>query len=111
MSKPKNQHQEALQVLNNYYTSLAEKIAAEIVERREDFESPGFSSQPDDLIEKYARHIQQLSQVYSILRWKAHREKPEGKEPLGKYDFRCFGCGGVIHSTEDVCSICGWSWK
>jgi rRNA maturation endonuclease Nob1 len=30
---------------------------------------------------------------------------------LGRYDFRCFGCGGVIHSTEDACSICGWSWK
>jgi hypothetical protein len=111
MSEAKNQHQEALQVLNNYYTSLAEKMAAEIVARREDFESPGFSSQPDDLIEKYARHIQQLGQVYSILRWKAHREKPEGKGPLGRYDFRCFGCGGVIQSTEDVCTICGWSWK
>ena len=32
-------------------------MAAEIVERREDFESPGFGSQPDVLIEKYARHI------------------------------------------------------
>jgi hypothetical protein len=110
MSKPENEHQEALRILNNYYTILAKKMADEIIEHREDFESPGFGSQADDVIEKHARHIQQLGVVYSILRWKAHRKKPEGKEPLEKYDFRCFGCGGVIRSAEDACSICGWRW-
>ena len=111
MGEPENKHQAALQILNGYYTSLAKKIADEIIERREDFyESPEFGSQVDDLIERYARHIQQLGSVHSILRWKARRKKPEGKEPLGKYEFRCFGCGGVIHSTEDVCSFCGWTW-
>ena len=103
--------QEALTVLNNYYTILAKKMAAEIIEHREDFESPGFVSQVDDIIEKHARHIQQLGSVYSILRWKAYRKKPEGKEPLGKYDFRCFGCGGVI-SLKRGCMfhMCGWRW-
>jgi hypothetical protein len=110
MNTPENEHQEALTVLNNYYTILAKKMAGEIIEHREDFESSGFGSQVDDLIERHARHIQQLGSVYSILRWKAYRKKPEGKVPLGKYDFRCFGCGGVIHSNEDACSICGWRW-
>jgi hypothetical protein len=111
MSAPENEHQEALTVLNNHYTLLAKQMAAEIVERREDFESPGFGSQADDIIEKHARHIQQLGSVYSILRWKAYRKKPEGKEPLGKYEFRCFGCGGVIRSNEEACTICGWTWR
>jgi hypothetical protein len=110
MSAPENEHREALAILNSYYTGLAKKMAEEIIDHREDFESPGFGSQVDDIIEKHARHIQQLGSVYSILRWKAYRKKPEGKEPLGKYDFRCFGCGGVIHSNEDACSICGWRW-
>jgi hypothetical protein len=111
MSKPTNEHQEALVVLKKYYDILAKKMADEIVEHREDFESPGFGSQAEDIIEKHARHVQYLGQVYSILRWKVYRKKPEGKEPLAKSDFRCFGCGAVIHSNEDACSICGWTWR
>src|SRR5580658_411260 len=111
MSEPQNEHQEALTVLNRYYVTLAKKMASDIIEHREDFESPGFNNRPDDIIVKYARHIQQLGSVYSILRWKAYRKKPEGKEPLGKYEFRCFGCGGIIHSNEEACLICGWTWR
>ena len=111
MSAPENEHQAALTVLNNHYTMLEKQMAAEIVEHREDFESPGFGSQAEEIVEKHARHIQHLGSVYAILRWKGYRKKPEGKEPLGKYDFRCFSCGGVIHSTEEACSICGWVWR
>ena len=110
MSDAKNQHQDALRVLNEYYTTLANQMADEIVEHKEDFESAGFG-QAEMIVDNYARHIQQLNAVYSILRWKSYRQKPEGKLPLGKYDFRCFGCGGVIHSNEDACQICGWSWR
>jgi hypothetical protein len=105
-----NEHQEALRVLNDYYTVLAKKMAEEIVKHKEDFESAGFG-QAELIVEKYAQHIQQLGAVYSILRWKAFRQKPEGKTPLGKYEFRCFGCGGVVHSNEDACQICGWTWR
>jgi hypothetical protein len=111
MSAPDNEYQKALRVLNDYYTVLAKQMAEDIVEHKEDFESPGFGGKADDIIEKYARHIQQLGSVYSILRWKGYKEKPQGKMPLGKYDFRCFGCGGVIHSNEDACQICGWTWR
>jgi len=111
MSAPENEHQEALNILNKHYAVLAKQMAAEIVEHREDFESPGFGRQADDIIEKHARHIQQLGSVYSILRWKAYRKLPEAKEPLGKYEFRCFGCGGVIKINEEACSICGWTWR
>jgi len=110
MSAPENEHQEALSILNKHYALLAKQMAAEIIEHREDFESLGFGSQADDIIEKHARHIQQLGSVYSILRWKAYRKLPEAKDPLGKYEFRCFGCGGVIKTNEEACSICGWRW-
>jgi hypothetical protein len=111
MSTPTNEHQEALVVLRNHYDILVKKIAKEIIEHREDFESPGFGSQADDIIEKHACHLSRLGTVYSILRWKSSQKKPEGKVPLGKNEFRCFGCGGVILSNEAACSICGWSWK
>jgi len=35
------------------------------------------------------------------------REKP----PLDKDEFRCFGCGGVVHREDESCQACGWSWK
>ena len=111
MSTPETPLQKALVILNDYYKVLADKIAAEIVEHREDFESPGFGSQADDILEKHSRHIQQLASIYSVLRWKAYYKKPVGKTPLGKDDFRCFGCGGVIHANEEACSICGWTWR
>lgn len=111
MSVPENEYQKALIVLNNHYTVLTNQMAAEIVEHREDFEAPGFGSQAEEIIEKHARRIQQLGSVYSILRWKAYRKKPVGKEALKKDEFRCFGCGGVILSSEGACTICGWTWK
>ncbi len=111
MSEPENEYQNALKVLNRYYTVLAEKIAGEVIEHREDFESPGYGSRAEDIIDRHARTIQELGFVYAILRWKAYPKKPEGKEPLGKNDFRCFGCGGVIHPNEEACLKCGWKWK
>ena len=66
MATPDNEYQKALRVLNDYYTVLAKQMAEDIIEHKEDFESPGFGGQADDIIEKYARHIQQLGSVYSI---------------------------------------------
>ena len=111
MSEPENEYQNALKVLNRYYTVLAEKIAGEIIEHREDFESPGYGSRAEEIIDRHARIIQELGFVYGILRWKAYPKKPEGKEPLGKTDFRCFRCGGLIRSNEEACLKCGWKWK
>jgi len=90
---------------------LGKKDCNEIIEHREDFDSPGFGSQAVEIIEKHACHLSQLGTVYSILRWKSFQKKPEDKVPLGKNEFRCFGCGGVILSNEEACSICGWTWK
>jgi hypothetical protein len=101
-------------LLNGYYKVLADKIAAEIVEHRKDFEAPGSSSRADDIIQKHSRQIQQLGVIYGLLRWKAYREnrkKPLGNAPLQKDEFRCFGCGGIIHPNENACGICGWTWK
>lgn len=82
MSTPETELQKALVVLNDYYKVLADKIAAEIVEHREEFESPGFGNQADDIIERHARHIQQVGAVYSVLRWKAYRKKPAGTQDV-----------------------------
>ena len=111
MAEPENKQQEALSILTKYYTALANQMSDEILERQEEFESSEFGNQADEIIQKYSCRIQQLGAVYSILRWKAYRSKPEGKEPLDKHDFRCFGCGGVIHSNEDACTVCGWTWR
>jgi len=111
MSTPTNDHQEALVVLRKYYDVLVKRIADEILEHREDFESPGFGSRAEEIVEKHACQLSRLNTVAAILRWKAFQKKPEGKVPLGKNDFRCFGCGAVILANEEACSICGWSWK
>ena len=38
-------------------------------------------------------------------------EMPKGTETLGENEFRCLGCGAVIHREDNSCRTCGWSWK
>ena len=53
MSKPSDkQIEEAFEILSRYEHFLMEKMAAEIVERREDFENP-FIGGAEQLIDKY----------------------------------------------------------
>ena len=111
MSDPKAELRQALTVLNNYYGGLARQIADEIIEHKEDFEAKVFGD-ADSIIEKYAMQVQQLGAVYGLLRWEALLgEKPQGREPLAKDEFRCFGCGEVIQPNEVACPLCGWTWR
>jgi hypothetical protein len=111
MAMPQNEFDEAQRVLKKYYGELVKQMAEEIVQHREDFESSGFGSKADDIVEKYAQQLHRVSTVFYNLRQFAFREKPQGKEPLTKDEFRCFSCGGVIRKMDEVCRICGWSWK
>jgi hypothetical protein len=111
MLTPKNEFDGAQRILKKYYGELVKQMAEEIIEHGEDFESPGFGSHGDEIIEKYAVQLHRLYSVFSNLSAFAFREKPEGKEALSKDEFRCFGCGGVIHREDDKCKLCGWTWK
>jgi len=111
MSTPQSEFDGAQRILKKYYRELVKRMAEEIIEHKEDFESPGFGSQADEIIEKYALQLHRLCPVFSNLSQFAFRKKPKGTEPLGKDEFRCFGCGGVIRREDESCRICGWSWK
>lgn len=99
----------AVKILRGYYRKLAEDIAHDLVEHAEDFDT-GFG-EADTLLERYSRRLCDLSNVFAHLDRFAPEKKPEGKEPLGKDEFRCCGCGGVIKKDDDLCGHCGWTWK
>lgn len=110
MPPPQNEFDGAQRILKKYYRALVKRMADEIIEHKEDFESSGFGGQAEDILEKYGLQLHRLCIVFSNLHQFAS-EKPEGKEPLGKDDFRCFGCGGVIRRQDEACPLCGWTWK
>ena len=111
MATPQNEFDGAQRILKRYYRDLMKQMADEIIEHREDFESPGFGGEAEEIIEKYAQKLHRLCLVFSNLNQFAFREMPKGKEPLGKDEFRCFGCGGLIRREDESCPICHWSWK
>lgn len=111
MAIPQNEFDGAQRILKKFYRELAKRMADEIIEHKEDFESPSFGNQADDILERYSQQLCRLSTVFSNLNQFASREKPRSTESLGKDDFRCFGCGSVIRREDEACRICGWSWK
>lgn len=111
MAIPENEFDGAQRILRKYYRDLVKSMAEEIIQHRDDFESPSFGGRADEIIEKYYLQLHRLCPVFSNLNQFALREKPKGKEPLGKDEFRCFGCGGVIRREDESCQLCGWSWK
>jgi hypothetical protein len=100
----------AIHVLRHYYRKLAEDIAQDIIDHESDFGSASFT-EADNILEKHSRRLCDLGQVFHHLARYVPVKKPEGKEPLGRNDFRCFGCGDVIHEKDEECSNCGWTWK
>lgn len=108
---PENEFDGAQQILKRYYRGLVKQLAEEIIQHREDFESPGFGSSAEEIIEKYAIKLNRLCPVFENLNQFAFREKPEGEEPLAKDEFRCFRCGGVIRRQDQYCALCHWTWK
>jgi hypothetical protein len=101
--------EQAVKLLRGYYKKLAEEVAHDLVEHAEDFDT-GFG-QADTLLERHSRRLCELSNVFAHLVRFAPTKKPQGKEPLGENEFRCFGCGDVIREDDVCCTHCGWTWK
>ena len=101
--------QRAANILRNYYRKLAEEISQDVLDHADDFDTSAFG-ETDTLLERHSRRLCDLSQVFAHLQRFVPKKKPEGKEPLGKGEFRCFGCGGVIKEHDEACGSCGWSW-
>ena len=112
MSKPSDkQIEEAFEILSRYERSLMEKMATEIVEHREDFENP-FVGGAEQLIDKYHQILACLCRVRSGLYGYLPSEHSRSKDtkPLGKDEFRCFRCRGIVAADADACPKCGWTW-
>jgi rubrerythrin len=110
MDTPPENLSEAVKVLNDYYGVLSRRIADEIIKHKQQF-TPSGTGEAEAILDRHAREVQRLNTVYGLLRGEAYPTRPEGREPLAKDEFRCFGCGGVMKATDQFCPVCGWSWK
>ena len=111
MKTPQSRFDEAHNVLKLYYHDLAGRMAEEIIENRESFESAGFGDKADDILEKYAKRFYALCMTNQNLTPFVTRTKPFGTESISKNEFRCFDCGSVIHREDQACKVCGWTWR
>jgi hypothetical protein len=98
-SLSKEEFETARKILYRYYDTLMEQVAEDIIRHSDEFEKGSFGN-ADDIIERHHCRISRLAGVYANLRGYAEREKPKGTKPLGKEEFRCFGCGHVIGQQE-----------
>ena len=107
---PQNEFEGACGILKEYHRTLVQQLADEIVQKGDYFTLLPLGD-ADDLIERYSWRFSRLSTVYTNLARFVSSEKPQGNEPLGRDDFRCFSCGGVIRRDDTDCNLCGWTWK
>ena len=99
----------AINILRRRYRSLAEEIAQDILDHAEEFESSPYT-QADSIIDHHSRRLGQLGRVLDYLQRSVPRQKPAATKPLGKDEFRCFGCGEVFRQDDQICRTCGWTW-
>ena len=111
MNNPQRKFQEAHEALKKYYRNLVGQLADEIIQNRESFETAEFDGKADDILEKYSKKLYSVGAVHCNLAQFTGRMKPTGLDPLGKDQFRCFDCGSVINRDDEVCRVCGWSWR
>jgi hypothetical protein len=100
---------QAKKVLREYYRSLVSDIAQDIIDHADDFEA-GSLGNADSILDKHARRLCDLSNVFAHLTRFGPEPKPAAKKPLRAGQFRCFSCGGVIEEKDEKCGACGWSW-
>ena len=87
--------------------------AEEIIERKEEFENEENefgSGGASNIVDKHYSRLYRISCLYGWLR-SYSTDLPRGNEGLGKDEFRCFSCGGVIQRDDKECRLCGWTWK
>jgi hypothetical protein len=108
---PENEYRGAMNILSKYYKHAMKCAAEEIIERKEEFDSVedefGGAS---NVIDKHYSRLYRISCVYGWLR-SYSTDLPRGSANLGKDEFRCFSCGGVIRREDTECRLCGWTWK
>jgi rubrerythrin len=126
-TSPEKQIDEALQVLARYQRKLAQRMAEEIVDAKDDFATP-FLGSAEMLIDKYYRQLGSMCTIISTLqeyspttlqeyspRFQAMKreamDRTEGSLVLREDQFRCFACGQIISNNPGSCPYCGWTWK
>ena len=71
-----------------------DEVVTDILRNQEEFEK-GSYGRAEDIIDRHYTRLAHLGCLHANLRqWRS--QKTKGTEPLGKDEFRCFGCGGVI---------------
>lgn len=104
---------EALDIVSAYERLLLEKMAAEIVERKDEFDSP-FVGGAEQLMDKYQQMLACLCWVKSGLQGQItrvpNRPRVDESKLLGKDEFRCFSCRSIIPEGAEACQECGWTW-
>ena len=107
------QIEEAFQIVGCYERGLIEKMAAEIIERKEDFDSP-FVGGAEQLVDKYYHLLACVCRVrsglYGHLPRAQNRRRSDDRRPLEKDEFRCFRCRAIISDSVEACPECGWTW-
>ena len=114
---PTREMLEAFRILSRYERTLIEKMACEVVDRREDFENPFMGS--EQIIDKYFNLLMNLGRLRAgLYAYFPREEKQNGvkeikaglKETAAKDEFRCQLCHGVIRPGAGACPQCGWMW-
>jgi predicted RNA-binding Zn-ribbon protein involved in translation (DUF1610 family) len=96
-------------VLGVYYGELVKRMAEEIVDRHEDFETP-MPGGADNILTKYHHQLAELEIVYQHLLRYEKQCGPDASQPLGRGEFRCFSCGASVRWRDERCKRCGWRW-
>lgn len=73
----------AMHILRGCYRKLAEDIAQDVMDHESGFDSASFT-EADNILDRHARRLCDLSQVFHHLARYPPAKKPEGKEPFGR---------------------------
>ena len=104
-----DEYEGALKVLTKYYRNLMGEIVTDVLLNKEEFEKGAFG-RAEEIVDNHYTRLAHLGCLHANIRqWCS--QKPKGTQPLGKEEFRCFGCGGVIQKDDDACKLCGWTWR
>jgi len=75
---------EASQLLDEYYRAIITKIADEIVDNRDTFDSP-YTGRAEEIVDRYGLHLQSLnilrSEMMSMAQFLAERDRGEAPAP------------------------------
>jgi hypothetical protein len=107
MATPQNKFDEAQRILKKYYHELVKQMAEEIIEHREDFESPGYDNRVDSIVEKYFHRLHQLRPVFGNLKpFLSGPKQPNTKLP-SKNELHCQACGSAVQQKEKSSKVAG----